>query len=226
MSQGSAAPAVEVANQAEGTPRAGGGRRLLFLLQGLIVVWTLLMRQFGGADVYGVMGPYALTVVTMVWLLRGRKVRDWFAPTRLAILTGLLVGVVMTAATYPAFRIAVSIMPWLDQQVQGLYAASRTTSLPVAMAWVTVIIVAEELLWRGLLLEVLDKRVPRGLDVGLSVLTYALAQLGSGSWVVFALAAVCGSLWSMQRRLTHSLLSPLISHMIWTHTVILLWPVT
>lgn len=225
MSRSDAAPLLST-REGDTTRRARGGRRLLLLLAGLVLVWTLLMRQFGGADVYGVMGPYALTVVATVWLLRGRKLHDWFAPTRLAIVSGLLVGVVMTLATYPAFRLAVLWMPWLDAQVQGLYSASRTTTLPAAMAWVSVIIVAEELLWRGLLLEVLDRRVPRGLDVLLSVLTYSLAQLGSGSWVVFALAAVCGSLWSVQRRLTGSLLSPLISHMIWTQTVILLWPVT
>lgn len=199
---------------------------MLLLLAGLVVVWTLLMRQFGGADVYGVMGPYALTVVVMAWLLRGRKLRAWFAPSKLAVGSGLVVGAVMTLATYPVFRLAVSLMPWLELEVQGLYAASRTTTLPIALAWVSVIILAEELLWRGLLLEALATRVPRGLAVALSVLTYALAQLGSGSWVVFALAMVCGSLWSVQRRLTRSLLSPLIAHMIWTHTVILLHPVT
>lgn len=210
----------------ESHARARGGRRLLLLLVGLVVVWTLLMRQFGGADVYGVMGPYAITVVVMMWLLRGRKLWSLFAPSKLAIVSGLLMGIVMTVTTYPVFRMAVEIMPWLDAEVQGLYAASRTTTLLAAMAWVSVIIVAEELLWRGVLLEALEPRVPRRLDGALSVLTYALAQLGSGSWVVFALAVVCGSVWTLQRRLTGSLLSPLIAHMIWTHTVILLIPVT
>jgi hypothetical protein len=37
---------------------------------------------------------------------------------------------------------------------------------------------------------------------------------------------VCGSLWTAQRHLTRSLLSPLIAHLIWTPIVILLYPVT
>jgi membrane protease YdiL (CAAX protease family) len=84
---------------------------------------------------------------------------------------------------------------------------------------------AEELLWRGALLEALERRTSRLAAFAISVGSYALAQLGSGSWIVFALALVCGALWTLERLLTRSLLASAISHLIWTQTVILLHPV-
>ena len=41
-------------------------RRLLFLCAGLIVAWALLIRRFGGGDVYAVLGPFAVAVVAVV----------------------------------------------------------------------------------------------------------------------------------------------------------------
>jgi membrane protease YdiL (CAAX protease family) len=60
----------------------------------------------------------------------------------------------------------------------------------------------------------------------LSVASYAAAQLGSGSWIVMLLAIVCGTIWTLQRHFTRSLLAPLLAHLIWTPVVILLHPVT
>ena len=205
--------------------RARGGRRSLALLLGLALVWGLLMRQFGGGDVYGVMGPFALVVAGVVRLVRRSAFASWFRPELRAVFVGLGLGAVMTSATYPAFRLAARLLPSLHTTVADLYRAAHATSLR-AMAWVAVLVLAEELLWRGALLEALEKRMSKPLAFGLSVLTYALAQLGSGSWVVFALAFVCGTLWTFARRYTGSLVASTLSHLIWTECVILIFPVT
>jgi hypothetical protein len=116
----------------------------------------------------------------------------------------------MTLATYPLFRLAVSIVPALNGSVAALYRDADATSVR-AMAWVSVLVLAEELLWRGALLEALENRMAEPLAFALSVLTYALAQLGSGSWIVFALAIVCGTVWTFARRFTGSLVTSTVS---------------
>ena len=195
----------------------------------LIVVWGLLMSRFGGSDVYWVMGPYAASVLAVAPLLaklRGpTQRRPWLAPSFRAALTGVGLGVAMTLATYPLFRLAVQLVPALEPEVEALYAAARARHVAVALAWTVLIIVAEEVLWRGLVLDLLDERMPR-LSSALSVTSYALAQLGSGSLIVLVLALVCGTVWTVQRRSTGSLLAPLLAHLIWSPTVILLAPVT
>jgi membrane protease YdiL (CAAX protease family) len=205
--------------------RARGGRRSLALLSGLVVVWGLLMRQFGGGDVYAVMGPFALVVVGVVQLVRRSAFSTWFRPELRTVAIGVALGVGMTVATYPLFRLAVSIVPTLNGSVAALYRDADATSLR-AMAWVSILVLAEELLWRGALLEALENRMAEPLAFALSVLTYALAQLGSGSWIVFALAIVCGTVWTFARRFTGSLVTSTVSHLIWTECVILIFPVT
>jgi hypothetical protein len=94
--------------------------------------------------------------------------------------------------------------------VKTLYAFAHVERLPFAFVMTVFILVAEELLWRGLLVDELRAFMPRALSEACSVLIYAFAQLGSGSFIVFALAVVCGSIWTAERRVTGSLLAPLI----------------
>jgi uncharacterized protein len=199
--------------------------RLLALMVGLIAGWGLLMQRFGGNNIYAIMGPYALSVSAVIAALSTRDLRRWLRPTPLAIGSGLGVGVAMTLLTYPLFSLAQRAFPGLGSAVSALYSTAHRASISEALLWVLAIIVAEELLWRGALLHVLARRVPDSLAMALSLLSYALAQFGTGSWIVMLLALVCGGLWTLQRRLTHSLLSPLISHLIWTPIVILFHPV-
>lgn len=199
--------------------------RLLALMGGLIAGWGLLMQHFDG-NIYGIMGPFALSVVAVIAALSTHELRRWLRPTKLALLSGLGVGVAMTLLTYPLFSLVRASFPGLGSAVSELYATAQRTSVAEALPWVVAIIIAEELLWRGALLHVLSCRVPDRLALVLSVLSYALAQFGSGSWIVMLLALVCGGIWTLQRRWTHSLLAPLISHLIWTTVVVLLHPVT
>lgn len=60
---------------------------------------------------------------------------------------------------------------------------------------------------------------------GAAVVSYAAAQLGTGSLLVVSIALGCGALWTLQRLITGSVLSAVISHAIWTPTVVLLCPV-
>lgn len=211
-------------------PRAddarGGPPALLMLVASgaPIALWYMLMGRFG-AGIYGLMGPFALGVGLLIGVVFRARLRDWLQPTRRGVLAGLLVGAGMTLATYPLYAVACSIYPGLRVDVAVLYGATRETPLTESLPWVIAIIVAEELLWRGALLEALARRVSPHAAMALSVATYCVAQAGTGSWIVTLLALVCGTLWTLQRHLTHSLLSPLIAHLIWTPTVILLLPV-
>lgn len=215
-------------------PRATGPRlvreksrshAVLAALLGLSSLWSVLMRLLGEADLYALLGVYALVLTALLWLWRGPSLRAWLRPSYTAVSIGFGVGALMTLGTYLVFDLVCGVVPWLELRVAALYAATQTPSLAWALGWIVAIVVAEELLWRGVLLDALEQRTPRAA-LFWSVAIYTLAQLGSGSWLVAAAAAVCGTIWTVQRRLTQSLLSPLISHLIWTTTVIVLHPLT
>lgn len=192
----------------------------------LVVGWGLTLRTIGTDDVYAYLGPYAvLTIAAAALLVRGRQsetTRGWARNAG----TGIAVGLVMTAGTYGAFAVLRRLIPSLEVHVIDLYGSSRTQSLGPALAWTLVILVAEELLWRELLLRAGHDSLALATRIALSLGTYVLVQVGSGSWVVALAALVCGAIWTTERVLTRSLLAPLLSHAIWTETVIHLYPVT
>ena len=225
-SDGSAAPESKRFSQTVSGDASGGPPTLLvaILSSVALALWFLLMGRFG-AGIYALMGPFALGVAMLVGVVFRARLREWLQPTRRGVLIGVLVGAGMTLATYPLYAVACAIYPGLRVDVAVLYGAARETPLAESLPWVLAIIVAEELLWRGALLEAFARRVSPLAAMALSVATYCLAQAGTGSWIVTLLALVCGTLWTLQRHLTRSVLSPLIAHLIWTPTVILLLPV-
>jgi len=191
----------------------------------LATIWLTLMTRFGNTDVYSVMGPYACVVTGVCIALAPREVLAAFSCNVRGVLLGLLVGAGMTALTYPAFSLAVRFMPSLHAQVAGLYQFASTTSLGKALFWVATLVVAEEVLFRHVLPRALQMWTAERVAFALAVVTYSFAQLGSGSWIIFLLAVVCGTIWTALRVYTRSITPSLIAHGIWTPTVIVLLPV-
>ncbi len=189
------------------------------------MAWALLIRRFGGGDVYPIIGPYALAVCVVVASLRGRALLRELRVTPRAILSGLVLGALMTLLTYPIFDLAANLFPPLRENVTYLYRAAATRTAWQSLPWVIVIIFAEELLFRSALLEAFERRYQPLVAGALSVCIYAAAQAGTGSSIVALMALVCGAIWSAQRYFSKSLLSPLIAHLIWTPVVILFRPV-
>lgn len=211
-------------------PQARAKHELPMLVAGalLVLAWPFVLSSFGHDDVYAFMGPYGALVIGLMLLLRrfeaplrGPRARSVAS----GVVIGLVVGAIMTAGTYLAFAVGTKLYPPLADRVVGLYVDAHTRSLGSAMAWTLVLIVAEELLWRGELLGVIERRYGRALAVGLSLVTYTVAQAGTGSFIVGLAALVCGAIWTAERVYTSSSVAPLVSHSIWTLTVIHLLPV-
>ena len=195
------------------------------LTAGITLPWAALMLRFGTTDIYAALGPPAAAALVITALMRRDRLRQWLAPSRRGIVIGLVSGLLMTALTYPAFSLAAHLAPWLVTDVAKLYAGATGGSLAPAMLWVFVILTAEEVLWRGMLFDALSKVATRRVALALAVLSYGAAQLGTGSWLVVAIALGCGTVWTLQRIVSGSVLCPLISHGIWTPTVLLAHPV-
>ncbi len=195
--------------------------------------WPVVLSTFGKDDVYAYVGPYAIVVIIAAISMRrlgalpGAVTPVVRAPSRVqSALIGLIVGLVMTVGTYLAYAVCARLFPALEPHVAGLYSDSRTEHIALAIGWTLVILAAEELLWRGALFGATERRFGRNAAISLSLLTYTAAQAGSKSGIVVLAALVCGAIWTAERVLTRSLVAPLISHTMWTITVIHVYPVT
>lgn len=200
-------------------------RRAFLVLIALTACWGLMMLQFGRREIYWLVGGYALFASACVLLLYGKRLASSLRVDLRSVLVGLGVGALMTVLTYPVYRLAVQLVPWLEPTVRGLYRTSHKEDMTTAVAWTIVILATEELLFRGAWLLWLEERLGKRAALFACVALYALAQACTGSFVVALLALCCGTLWTLERMLTGSVVAPLLSHLIWTPTVILLRPV-
>jgi membrane protease YdiL (CAAX protease family) len=146
-------------------------------------------------------------------------------PVRSGI-TGLLVGLAMSMATWVLYPISIDFVPAIGVEVTKLYGLLRQFPGPVWAFPVLVMVVgAEELVWRGLAIDLFSKSLTASGAVLLASLVYVLPQIAFRSPLLVIVALLCGLVWGALRVRTHGLLAPLIAHLTWDLLVFVLFPV-
>ena len=172
----------------------------------------------------------AAAVAVVASLALSSSVRASLRPTVRVVVLGFLAGVVLVVATHLGHALLVDHVPGLGDDVARLYGVAAVT--PARMAVVILIAVAEELLWRGLLLDALQQRrwlrwPGAGLDVPAVVaaaVVYGVAQAGPRSvWLVVAGVGL-GVVWGLMGLRFRGLWMPIVAHLVWTLTVLGAWP--
>jgi membrane protease YdiL (CAAX protease family) len=190
-----------------------------------VIVSVLWLALFSVAAHYFVMMPMlaaggsAVVVGVLAWLppVRARlafRARDFF--------WGVAVGGASVAATYLCYPIIRALIPGIADDVSSIYRLMPATwfSFPVVL----LVVCAEELLWRGALLDALRADHPVASAIVLSTTLYATAQLGLGVPALAVVAFGLGILWSIEAILTGRLIAGLVSHAIWSVTVFGVFP--
>ena len=169
---------------------------------------------------------YAFLASTAALLLAALLYRDASLRQRLKggvvdVVVGVAAGAVTLALTYGLFPIVVQVLPSAGAEVRGLYQLAAVS--PSSLAAVCVVIVAEEVIWRGAMLEAVRERFGV-VAVVVAALPYALAQLGGGSVLLAGAALGLGAVWGGLAYWRKNLVAPLIAHLLWTPIVLGLWP--
>jgi len=167
----------------------------------------------------------AVVALAGSWITARADLGSLLEPTRSDVLWGIGLGVVMALATHLVYLPTVLLAPVVAEQVRSLYGLfnsppGRIAALPIVL----LVVVAEELVWRGILYGWLRTRMGRAAAVVLATAAYVLPQLGSGSWVLPAAALGCGAVWTAQRAVFGNLTVPLLTHLTWDLLIMVLVP--
>ena len=87
------------------------------------------------------------------------------------------------------------------------------------------VVTAEEIVWRGLGIDVFSRHTSAQNAVLLSAVLYTLPQVAFRSPLLVVVAFLCGVVWGALRVHTKGLTAPLLAHLVWDLLVFVLFPV-
>lgn len=211
-------------------------RRSLFAVAVATALMAAVLHSLGSHSLWLTSGTAGAVILALGLWAAGRRI----VPRLLPGLTGgpkrrfgaslgigLGAGVVMVLATHLGFRWLVGAIPFLGPAVEGLYASLQAPPGPVAALPVVVLVVlAEEVMWRSVLLDALRPRIGAAAALAASVAVYALPQVIAGNWALLAAAVGGGALWGALYLLRHDLVAPIACHLLWDLGLFVAWPLT
>jgi hypothetical protein len=126
----------------------------------------------------------------------------------------------LAVALFAAGAVVVVQVPVLRHAVDDVLDHARFASLPVVVVITLVNGLAEELFFRGALYAAVGVRHP----VATTTVVYALVTVTTGNLVLVFAAAVLGLVVGLERRVTGGVLGPMITHVTWSLSMLLVLP--
>ncbi|MDH3727647.1 MAG: CPBP family intramembrane metalloprotease [Myxococcales bacterium] len=172
-------------------------------------------------------GAAALVSLFVLWVGARSSVSFGLRRSTVAsVAAGTLVGIAMSVATWCLYPLSITVFPPLQGEVETLYALLRQPPGPIrAFPLLLLVVLAEELVWRGLAIDLFSKRFGPLRAVLISALLYVLPQVALGSPLLMIVALLCGLLWGTLRVRFGCLAAPFIAHLVWDLLVFVLYPV-
>ena len=164
--------------------------------------------------------------LSLLLVLRSRlAIRRLFVADLPSVLLGLGGGALMAFATHAGYRLLQGPYPGLRPQVRALYEALQDPPGPLAaMPVVLFVVLVEEIVWRGVLVEGLRQRLSRPRILGVATFAYVLPQIGSLNPALALAAFGMGAVWTGLRLVSRGLWAPLLCHLTWDLAIFYLWP--
>lgn len=159
------------------------------------------------------------------WTL-GPRLRGLFAVTSRGLVTAVALGVALVTATHAGFALVRLAAPAFALTISSLYLSIDVGANRLALVALTaLIVVGEELVWRGVAVELANRRAKLAAG-GISVALYVLPQLPGHVPVLIAAATGLGAVLAAQRLRTGRLTDSIVTHAIWSVAVFVVFPVS
>jgi membrane protease YdiL (CAAX protease family) len=134
------------------------------------------------------------------------------------VLVPLVYGALL-AALFVLGALVVREIPWLDDEVRHVLDHADEGSVPLLVLVTAVNGVAEELFFRGALYAATTRH-----PVIITTAAYALATLATGNVMLAGAALLLGTLVGLERRATGGIQAPIITHVLWSLTMLFALP--
>lgn len=177
--------------------------------------WALGALASRWIGIWPGVGGAALVLGILALRLFRHRLAELLQPRGGLILAGIAAALVMVPATYLLYAPA-GLLPFqIPAQTQLLYDRFRESTALATVIMLPLCVVAEELIWRGVVQEALTRRLGARPACLAAAAAYALAHAPVGSPLLPFIGFACGLFWGALRTGSRSLVPPLICHMLW-----------
>lgn len=152
-------------------------------------------------------------------------VRRRLKPTLFRVLAGLAAGGALYGITLLVVALLRRAWPGWEWAARSLYAWSGGHSALFLGSTLVLIVVAEEVLWRGVVARFLMERWGRAWGIAAGAAIYALAHGATLNPLLLAAAFGCGLFWGWLYAATDDLVAPAVSHLAWDVLLLFAFPV-
>ncbi len=173
-------------------------------------------------------GAAAIASMVLLSLVRRPKSASFttWPPPIFAVTVGAAAGLLMSMMTWGLYPLSVEVFPPIEQEVVTLYRLLRQPPGPQqAFPLLLVVVVAEELVWRGLAIDVFSRSVGPWWAVVASAFVYVLPQVAFRSPLLMLVALMCGLVWGALRVRFKGVAAPLTAHIVWDLLIFVVYPV-
>ncbi|WP_346006770.1 CPBP family glutamic-type intramembrane protease [Janibacter terrae] len=192
------------------------------LLVGTVVLAVTLRIPPGDDAFY--LGGLALALVWIIGGTAAGRLHVGWAHTRESDLARPVVQPIALAllavAIFLAGALVVGRVPWLAELVDDVLDHARYGSLPLVWAITVITGIGEELFFRGALFASVGRRHP----IAITTAVYVLVTAATGNLLLTFAALLLGLLTGAQRRVTGGILAPILTHVIWSSSMLFLLP--
>jgi NADH dehydrogenase len=204
-------------NPRRDTPGAAFAVLLLFTIAALGFVLSAMTDPWMGLS-WG-MG------IALAGTLLLPAVRSRFKPSRVRITLGLVAGLVLFGITQAAAASLPLVWPGWEDAARKLYAWSEGHSPLFLGSTLVMVVIAEELLWRGVVTRFLMERAGRAAGILLGAAVYALAHWAAWNPLLLLAAMAFGIFWGWLYAATDDLVAPAVSHLLFDVLLLFAFPV-
>ena len=182
-------------------------------------LWAIGAWQARTYGLWRSLGVTAVLLAVVVLVVEGRAVVGRGRHARLWPL-GIGAGLAMVLGTEVAFGPVVRAFPTLFADVSRLYGTFGDPGSASALVLLPVIVISEEIVWRGAVQRALAPRMPWLPAALVGAAVYALAHAPVGSSALVLTCLVAGFCWNALRELTDSLPVTITAHLVWDFAVL------
>ena len=205
-------------------PKEKGPRSLQQFAVLCVAVWTLAVLAAQSVGIWTGIGSAAVLLGVPALAFYSKILVPMLRPSRRLLGVGLLGALLLLGATYTLYPALGAVPGEVHGQAEALYARFRDTPLLLRCALLPTVVLAEELVWRGIIQEVLTRGFGPLRGMAMAAAAFGAAHLPFGYPLLAAVAFGCGLVWGSMRLGSRSLVPPLICHLAWDVMVFNLAP--